>query len=383
MKFPISHITVLLTSHGWKKTERGSFSDHLLLFTNHNFPSRELTLPVQEDAPDYEDALSLLLSKLASIEKQPFENLVKELETTREGHLPLSADSLILRIVKPTNDGDGIPLTLARTALVETEVLIMAASCQAERPATYYRRIDNKVSNSLLDRAVFNHTRYGSFILSVSCPLLAVGEQLQLGLEQTDLPITRKAFYALYTGIGGLEAAIADRKHVQFANDILGSTTPLISANLAQAIGNIAASDTGGGVEFGISWSELIKPTIGNDPDRVMAFSHNDAAQLYEVAEKLRPQEAAHKNRFVGTVEALRGDLTDGGKRAGWIELALLLPDIGWIRATAELTEAQYKLADAAHINGAQFVAITGTVEPRPRVWVFSSIEQFEHVASP
>lgn len=383
MKFPISHIAVLLTSHGWRKTENSRFSDHLLLFTNPNFPKRELSLPIHENAPDYEDAVSLLLSKLATIEKQPFEKLTKELETVREGHLPLSSDSLVLRVVKPTDDGDGIPLMLARTALSETEILIMTASCQAEKPKTYYRRIDNRVSNSLLERAVFNHTRYGSFILSVSCPLLMYGEQLQLGLDQTDLPITRKAFQALYAGIGELEKAITDRKHIQFADDILSSAHPLISANLAQAVGNIAASDTGGGLEFGFSWSELIKPTVGNDPGRVVTFSSNDSAQLYEVAEKLRPKEASLTNRFIGTVEALRGDVTSADKRAGKIELSLHIPDIGWIRAAAELSEEQYKIANSAHISGAQFVAIRGTLEPKPRVWVFSSIEHFEHVTSP
>lgn len=383
MKFPISHIVVLLTSHGWEKTENSKFSNHLLLFTNPSFPLRELSLPILENAPDYEDAVSLLLYKLANIEKQPLEKLTKELETVREGHLPLSSDSLVLRVVKATDNGDGIPLMLARTALSETEILIMAASCQAEKPATYYRRIDNRISNSLLERAVFNHTRYGSFILSVSCPILMSGEQFKLGLDNTDLPTTRKAFQALYSGIGELETAIADRKHIQFADDILISVHPLISANMAQAVANIAASDTGGGLEFGFSWSELIRPTVGNDPCRVVSFSSSDSAQLYEVAEKLRPKEASLTNRFIGTVEALSGDVTNSGKRAGKIELLLNIPDIGWTRATAELSEEQYKIADAAHINGAQFVAITGTLEPKPRVWFFSSIEIFEKISSP
>lgn len=155
-----------------------------------------------------------------------------------------------------------------------------------------------------------------------------------------------------------------------------------MSANIAQAIGNIAASDTGGGVEFGFAWSELIKPTAEDYAERVVHFSQNDAAQIYEVAERLRPQEATHTNRFIGTVEALRDDIIDGGRRAGWVELALNLRDIGWIRAAAELSADQYKEADTAHINGAQFIAITGTVEQRPRVWIFSAVEKFERVAS-
>lgn len=383
MRFPISQITHLLASHGWKEVARAKFNEHLLLFTNARFPNRELSLPNKESASDYEDAVSILISKLAALEKQSIEKLIREIETSREGQLPQSADSLILRVVQPSEGGEGIPLTLARTALTETEVLILAASCQAHKPATYYRRIDNKISNSLLDRAVFNHTRYGSFVLSVSCPILATGEQLPLGLEKNDLSVTRKTFLTLHTGIAELESAISERKHIQFANDVLASTSPHVSANIAQAIGNIAASETGGGVEFGFTWSELIKPTAEDYLEKAVRFSQNDAAQIYEVAERLRPQEASLSNRFIGTVEALRGDLTEGGRRAGWVELALNLPDVGWIRAAADLSSDQYKEADTAHISGAQFIAITGTVEPRPRVWMFSSIEKFERVASP
>lgn len=192
MRFPISHITHLLVSRGWREVERTKFNEHLLLFTNARFPNRELSLPNKESASDYDDAISILFSKLAALEKQPIEKLIREVGTAREGQLPHSADSLILRIVQPSEDGEGIPLTLARTALTETEVLILAASCQAQKPETYYRRIDNKISNGLLDRAIFNHTRYGSFVLSVSCPILSTGEQLPLGLEKNDLPVTRK-----------------------------------------------------------------------------------------------------------------------------------------------------------------------------------------------
>jgi hypothetical protein len=382
MKFPISHITHLLKSHGWQEVKRAQFNEHLLLFTNVNFPNRELSLPNKESASDYDDAVSILISKLAALEKQPTEKLVREIGTARAGQLPQSADSLVLRVIQPSEDGEGIPLTLARTALTETEILILAANCQAQKPETYYRRIDNKISNALLERAIFNHTRYGSFVLSVSCPILATGEQLPLGLEINDLPVTRKTFLTLHTGIAELEAAISERRHIQFADDVLASTSPRVSANIAQAIGNIAASDTGGGVEFGFTWSELIKPTAADYLARVVHFSQNDAAQIYEVAERLRPQEAAHTNRFIGTVEALRGDLVDDGRRAGWVELALKLPKAGWIRAAANLSADQYKEADTAHINGAQFIAITGTIEPRPRVWIFSAIEKFEKVTS-
>ncbi len=383
MKLPITNVKNLLRSHGWQLKEKHTNSDKFFLFRNPLYESRELTLPTKEDAPDYSDAVSILLNKLAAIENTLVEKLIREIEKATYDQLPDSSDDLILRVVKPTEDGEAIPLTLARTALEEAEVLILTGSCHAQNPKPYYRLIGNKTSNSLLERAFFNHTQHGSFVLTVSCPILAIGEQYLLSLETTDLPITRKSFLAIRNGISELQSAISNEKYIELAKDTLLSKNPLLSANLAQAIGNIVASDTGGGIEFAFNFSELVQPPENFEKNKSFAFTRENAKKIYEFAATLRPQEKPLKNRFIGTVEALRGDLNDDGKRAGVVELALLIPEIGWTRATAELDAVAYKLADSAHINGAQFVAITGTLEPRPRVWVFSSIDSFEHVASP
>lgn len=382
MKLPISQIKNLLASRGWNEDKKDSFSNRLIFFSNPRYLKRELVLPQTENAPDYEEAVSILLNKLATIEDVGLDKLIREAEKARENHLPNSNDDLFFRIITPTNDGEAIPLTLASTALSEAEILVLAGSSQAQTPKTYHRRIDNKISNSLLDRTFFNHTSHGSFVLTISCPVLAEGEQLQLGFESKDLSIARSAFLSIQLGLSALQSAINDNKHIEFAEDTLRSDNPEVSANLTQSIGNIVAADRGDGIEFGFNWSTIIDPPK-NNTEIPFIFHHEDAKSLYEVAEKLRPLQAPLTNRFIGTVEALRGNLNDDGKRAGSIELNLLVQDVGWIRASAELDVDSYKMADAAHINGAQFVAINGTLEPRPRVWIFVAINSFEFIQSP
>ncbi|MEO7886642.1 MAG: hypothetical protein ABI893_05605 [Polaromonas sp.] len=383
MNLNLTQLQIFLRSHGWMNSDVARFSEHVVVFTNPQHPDRELTLPTKETAPDYQDAMHVMFSKLASLEHRSIALLVREAEDAKDGHLPETSDDLILRIVRPSQDGDAIPLTLARTALKETEVLLMTSNCQALKPAPYYRRIDNKSSTSLVDRAVFNHTRHGSFVLTVSCPLLSEGEQLNLLWDNSNLPITRRSFLALHKGLEDLSSAIANERWEEFTADTLASTYPSVSANLSDAVGNIAASEEGGGIEIGFRWSPLVVAPVLSNAEKTFLFTKSNATQLYSIAAKLRPKESSLTNRFIGTVEALRGDLIDE-KRSGWVELALLIPNIGIVRATAELNAQQYQIADQAHIDGAhQFIAITGTVEPRPRVWVFSVVQDFEAVNSP
>lgn len=377
MRLPLQNIKYFLQSRGWSLEDTKESTRNLLVYSNERHPKRELILPIREDAPDFNDAAANIVSKLAAIEQKSAESIHREILIAKAEHTPQSFDKLTLRIIKAVEDGESIPLMLAKSAISEVETLIMTASCQAERPAKFYRRINNKLSNTLIEKTTFNHTRYGSFMLSVSCPLLSKGEQLPLGLDKSNLPPARKAFSTLQESISLLHETIAERKHTQLALDIATQENPIISANLIESIANIAASDTGGGIHFGFEWSSLIQAPASKS-DRSLIFQKEDANPLYEIVTALRPKEAIESNRFIGTVEVLRGNLAEDGHRAGWVELSVLHPSVGWIRAAAELDAANYKIADQAHINGAQFVAITGTIEPRPRVWAFLSVHKFE-----
>src|SRR6185369_1445235 len=128
-------------------------------------------------------------------------------------------------------------------------------------------------------------------------------------------------------------------------------------------------------VGFSFEWSGVVPLPSTINQSKVFPFTNHDTDTLIEVATMLRPEEKPLDGRFVGTVEALRGNLVSSGERAGWVELLLLISDRGWTRAIAELTMDQYREADRAHIAGSQFVSIVGTIEPRTRVWRFSVVE--------
>jgi hypothetical protein len=379
MRLKLDQLEKLLDLHGWKKQLNDS-TPQISIFHNALHEGREFILPIRDDASDYEDSSLFLLNKLAKIERTTVEKLIYEARFN-EGDAPLSSDDMILRVVK-TQDGEkSIPFKLANEVIRETENLLLAGSCQAENPKIHYRRMNNKISGELLNKAKFNHTKQGSFILSVSCPLISIGEQFPLGLDEKNYPATRKAFLTLSKGIKLLhEAAVENRLH-ELVLDSINSKSPLISANLAEALANISASDNGEGIQLSFKWSGLIHTPELELYSQPYQFEQRLSESLYTAATKLKPQQEPLTKRFIGTVEALKGDLTDKGQRAGLIEVLLLVPEVGPVRALAQLDVEAYKLADAAHINGAQHIAITGTLEPRPRLWVFTEITLFEEIS--
>lgn len=105
MKLPITNVKNLLRSHGWQLKEKHTNSDKFFLFRNPLYESRELTLPTKEDAPDYSDAVSILLNKLAAIENTLVEKLIREIEKATYDQLPDSSDDLILRVVNQLKTG--------------------------------------------------------------------------------------------------------------------------------------------------------------------------------------------------------------------------------------------------------------------------------------
>lgn len=376
MRIRPTQLGQFLQRRGWRPADFDSRPMPLLAFDHPNFPLRQLAFPETELAPDYDDAVSVLLEKLASLEGVSIETLRREAEKLWDGGISESVDSYSIRILQTGNDDDGIPLSMARTCLQESEVLLMSASCQAETPAPYYRRIDNRISNALIDRTIFNHTRRGSFVLTVSCGIAASGEQLNLDLNSVGGTKSRRAFTSLYRGVVELSSVIHDGRAEEFARDTAISVAPIVSANLCEALGNLVSSSPADGLSIGFSWSPLLPlPKDFHDLMEV-SYQREMASTLYQISTALLPEEETRTDTFIGTVEALRGDLDASGGRAGWVEFLLFnIVDNRPIRASAYLDATQYKVADEAHIAGAQEVAITGTLEPRPRVWYLRDIK--------
>lgn len=119
MKLPAKHKVLPSVARLEFRRHQRSIKN-LLVYSNVRHPNRELILPIREDAPDYNDAATNILSKLAAIEQKPVESLHREILIAKAEHTPQSFDKLTLRIIKPVEDGESIPLMLAKSAISES-----------------------------------------------------------------------------------------------------------------------------------------------------------------------------------------------------------------------------------------------------------------------
>jgi hypothetical protein len=378
MRISPAQISQFLAQRGWEETTLAKFP-LLSTYTHPLFGDRQLFIPKNESASDYDDALDFLISKLALIERQEHYEIKRQLEKTDQGNTSNLQDRLALRIVKSLSDEESIPLSMANTVISESQTLLMVGSCMAENPQRYYRRIDNKISTDIYSRSVFNHTQRGSFIMSISCPILAKGEQLGFGLDFDKSTKSRQAFVSIYRGMEHLVRAVSEEKVNKFSDEVLNSTSPVVSSNFCEAVASIISKDSSEGMSVAFCWSPYI--ALPKDLGGSLQFFPSMADDIYRIAEALRPEEESLDDSFIGTVEALRGDVTSTGERAGAVEFLLFLKDGSTIRANAFLNIDQYRIADRAHIGGAKYIVIAGKLNPHPRVWVFESVRSFaEHV---
>lgn len=368
-----------LKARGWVRKTLDQFPE-LWTFIHPLWGERQIFLPINEKAPDYEDALRSLILKLAAIEHTEYRIIADQLERTAVGEISSPQDGMAMRILKTIRNEESIPLSLAHAVIRETETILMSGSCMAENSQPFFRRIDNKISNEIRERAIFNHTRRGSFILSVSCPIAGVGEQLGFGFDSNQWTKSRRAFVAIYRGIKALTEAIESNEINRFSEDQLESESPIISSNFCEAFANIVSNDPGDGIKIEFDWSPYVPIPLDIDVETTILVTPVMSESLYKISEVLRPKESSIEDVFIGTVEALRGDVTSTGERAGAVEFQLLLKDGTPIRASAILTQEQYKLADEAHIAGARYISISGRLEPHPRVWTFEYIKSFSLV---
>jgi hypothetical protein len=380
MNIPASQIQQFLVRRGWHQLESQQLKN-IVIFSNPAFRGRQLVLPNKANAADYEEALDLLLQKLADIESRSLDSIHNELERAQGDSAPEGSDAFSLRVLKAFNDDESIPLVLAKTTLTEVENLLAIGARQAEAPSAFYKRTDTKLSNDIRNQTVFNHTKRGSFVLTVSCPVVAPNEQLVIDVESKVSTNTRRAFLAISRGLTAVTGAIESHNVEQFAEAILSSELPVVSSNFCTALANLAANDTGEGISLGFEWSKLIPTPADISEGENILLTPAMADQFNYISRKLRPDETVLDDAFVGTVEALSGDVLPDGRRAGRVEFSIFLKDGSTVRASASLNPEQYKEADEAHIAGKKYVRISGTLEERARIWIFTQVKSFELVS--
>jgi hypothetical protein len=161
-------------------------------------------------------------------------------------------------------------------------------------------------------------------------------------------------------------------------NAMAEGATPVVSANLCDAIVRLHDNGLDNSVEVGVQWAPVV-PLDVTVPEiaRPARIQRDYFSRITEVSAELRPRERAREDTFIGTVESLNGDLGEDGRRSGEVILFLLIENVT-VRARVMLTADQYELADDAHMMEGAYVRVSGLLHPGYQPRDLTDVRDFE-----
>jgi len=358
-------------NQGWILLKEAA-KDRLYVMANPHFERRQLVFPMDTTAPDYSEAVMLVVGKLAAMEGRSVEAVIKNL-------LEVGDDAIAFRVTTPRQDERSLPLAFAGSMVAGVQQLLLASACTVLKPQAHHPRLSRTEAQQFLETAKFRHTQPGSFVLNVSCPVQGLDVQAPLLPEEADAPFVRRTTATLRRALGELVTAIETDSLDAFVEDTKKDVNPIVSSNLCEALTRFEDASLKNSVEIGITWAAAIPKPANEGRVSIIRIQHDYFSRIEEVRRELRSKEQHFDDVFPATVERLDGEMGPDGKRAGEVILRLLTADgDDLVRARANLTAEQYEKADRAHMKDGAFVKVSGRLHPGRQPRQLSDIRAFE-----
>jgi hypothetical protein len=242
----------------------------------------------------------------------------------------------------------------------------------------HHPRLSLIEATQFVEKARFQQTEQGSFVLKVACPVQAMEVQGSLDLDNTGSPYVRQVTLALQRSLFKLTSAIEADKLDVLVDALKSEKFPLISSNLCEALAGMHDELVDNSLDVGFDWSALY-PVPQQISQRSICIQRDYFSRIEEVRRALRTIELQTEDSFIGTVERLDGVMDESGCRSGDVILALLLPDEGeTVRAKMTLSADNYGKASSAHMTNGAYVRVTGRLRPGRQPQQLTDITRFE-----
>lgn len=357
-------------AQGWVLVKEAA-KDRLYVMTNPRFDRRQLVFPMDTTAPDYEEAVMLVMEKLATMEARPFQSVLK-------GLLEVGDDALAFRVTSPRSNEQFLPLSFVGSMIAGAQQLLLASVCTVLKPQAHHPRLSRTEAQQFLETTRFRHTQPGSFVLNVSCPVRAMDVQAPLWPNELEAPFVRRATVTLQRSLVTLVSAIETDSLDELIQTTKKSESPLISSNFCEALTRFEDESLKNSVDIGITWAASITRPVDEMPVSVVRVQNDYFSRIEEVRRELRSAEKHTDDTFIGTVERLDGEMDLDGHRSGEVILSLLLPEGEQVRARTNLNIENYAKADQAHMSDGTYVKVTGRLHPGRQPRQLNDLRSFE-----
>ena len=360
-------------ARGWQLLKEAA-RDRLYVMTNSNFEQRQLVFPMDTTAPDYSEAVLLMIDKLALFEGRSSQDIITSM-------LQAGDDALAFRVSSSRLDNNSIPLSFAGSMVAGAQQLLLASACTVLRPKTHHPRLSGTETQQFLETIRFRHTQFGSFVLNVSCPVQAM-DDVQPSVLPHDLycPFVRQTTLILQRSLTALVSAIETDTLDELVSTTKSSDSPLISSNFCEALTRFDDVSLKNSIDIGITWAESFPRSDDELAVRSIRIQHDYFSRIEEVRRELRASEKHTDDTFIGTVERLDGDMDADGRRSGEVILSLLLPEGDQVRARTTLSAEDYAKAHNAHMTEGAYVKVTGRLLPGRQPRQLTNPQSFDSI---
>jgi hypothetical protein len=292
---------------------------------------------------DYASAMLLFARHVAEAEGRDVERVLVDLAAVeRDRHRPAR--------VEPSG-ARGASLVAAAAMLDGMTRALLASACSVLNPRPFHPRMALSDAESFIAGSRFIDTEVGSFVMVVETPMEVEGARPQFGRETSALLMRSVAHLTRSVRNGTLDRVVSPTPG-----------DPVISANLCDAILQMAPPSEVADLRFAVSWSPLIPAP--DAPASAVIDRHMYEA-IEGVASALRPTEASEKATYAAWVKELKGAPGPTGKAEGEVVFLLVRDDGTTTRARAQLNPQRYEEALVAH-GTPHAVAVEGEL-PRVR----------------
>ena len=323
----------------------------------------QVLVPTDPTRFDFPSLMGDAVEKLANFERRPPVAVIADLFNSK-------SDTQRYRIASPRAEAGTLPLPQALDLLAGAKQSLLAAAHSVIAPKRHHPRLSRSEAVKLVDASLMGQTGVGSFVVTVLCPLDAVGpEETSPSLFNNDqTSFVRRATMLLHRALSELSGAIRQDR----IGRLVESEEPVVSANLCDALLKMRPVDDQGLLEFSTSWAP--SAPIQNEYLRTsVALTADDFEAIADIYRQLRSDLPTVRQTFVAYVDELKGEETEDGRREGEVILTLYAED-ELVRARATLGSADYQTAYAAH-NPTAPLAIRGTLLRGPRTARLSDVE--------
>ena len=357
-------------SLGWTFVKE-AVADGLFVLNSPDDDDTQLIFPKETNVSEFNEAAYIAIKRLSDFYSVDYNRLIEDIREVYD-------DVISLRYYSDTKTVNSLLFENVLKSIEATRQLILSAASSIINPTIYHPRLNRIEPLELIRKTKFRHTREGSFMLKISCPIEITngGGQTLFG-EDYKIPLSRKAFSLINKSSFDLVNIIESNNEEKYIEEQLNSSEPTISYNFCDAISNLFDDNIGLPFELGFVWSRNSLNKIQH-PDFVnrikYAYEYKSKIDDIKVYFKKGPSELTES--FIATVESLNGDPDESGNRSGDVRLNILLGS-EMVNAKVMLKPEYYVIAHEAHIKPGSYVRVTGTLHPGKQIRLLDSITDF------